>query len=320
MNAGVLLSLLLAAAPAELPKAAWRGYEYLQHEVDVAGHPMRYVESGAGDPILLLHGIPTHGYLWRNVVDGLDRHGRVIVPDLMGYGASYQGDELSYDGQSQQRYFDAFMDALDLQDVTLVVNDLGSVLGLHWASRHPDRVKRIILVEAAMLDGPSWYRHLPLKMKMMFSLMRNPRRAEKYLVDKNMMVETMIPKLGVKRRLTEDEMHAYREPFATEDVRARVLTPLGPAAMPKKGRSQDAWDAAGMMDTYADWLRTTNIPKLLLWARPGLIASPSAVRQAKRTFTNLKSVKLPGRGVHFLAEDHPDAIAAEVARFIDETP
>jgi haloalkane dehalogenase len=320
MTAGILLSILLAAGAPKVAEPAWEGYAYAQQQVEVAGHAMRYVESGTGDPILLLHGIPTHGYLWRNVVDGLDEKGRVVVPDLMGYGASYQGEELAYDGQSQQKYFDEFMDALELDDVTLVVNDLGSVLGLHWASRHPDRVKRIVLVEAAMLDAESWYRHLPFKMKMVFSLMRNPKRAQKYLVEKNIMVETMIPKVGVKRRMSDEEMEAYREPFATEDSRQRVLTPLGPAAMPKKGRSQDPWDAAGMMDTYAEWLRTTQTPKLLLWARPGLIASPSAVRQAEKTFTNLKSVKLPGRGVHFLAEDHPEAIASEIATFIDETP
>jgi len=313
--AAALALLLSAAAPAE-PEPAWPGYPHIAHTVEVAGHSMQYVEAGSGDPILLLHGIPTQGYLWRNVVGGVAQSGRVIVPDLLGYGNSYQGDEINYDPRSQQANFDAFMDAMDLRDVTLVVNDLGSVLGLHWASRHPDRVKGIVLVEAAMLDAESWWKHLPLRMKMTFRMMKNPRRAKKFIVDKNIMVEKMLPDIGVRRELSEEELETYRAPLSDPQTRSRVLLPMGPAAMPVRGRAESAWDVAGMMDTYADWLRDTQIPKLLLHAKPGLIASPSAVRQAEKTFTNLESVKL-GAGVHFLPEDHPEAIASAIAGFVD---
>jgi len=72
---------------------------------------------------------------------------------------------------------------------------------------------------------------------------------------------------------------------------------------------------AGMMDSYAAWLRDTEIPKLILAAKPGLIASPSAVRQAKKTFRDLEVVGL-GKGVHFLPEDHPEAIAEAMAAFV----
>lgn len=312
----VLLATTLSNAPSEPTTPAWQGHDYPARSVQIAGHPMRYVEAGSGDPILLLHGIPTHGYLWRNVVPRLESKGRVIVPDLMGYGGSYQGPDLSYDGEHQQAYFDAFMDAMDLHDVTLVVNDLGSVLGLHWAARHPERIKAIVLVEAAMLDGESFWKHLPLKMKMMFAMMRNKKRAAKYIVDKNMMVETFVRKLGVERTLTDAEMEAYREPFEDPSTIERIIIPMGPAAMPKKGRSDDPWDPPGMMNAYASWLRDSDVPKLLLHASPGLIARRSAVRQAKKTFTNLTTVDL-GRGVHFLPEDHPEAIGDEIAAFLD---
>ncbi|MGH1346319.1 MAG: haloalkane dehalogenase [Nannocystales bacterium] len=315
MIAAALALVLLATAPAEA-ELAWPGYQHAAQTVQVEGHPVQYVEAGTGDPILLLHGIPTQGYLWRNVVDEVSEHGRVIVPDLLGYGSSYQGDEVGYDPRSQQANFDAFMDAMDLHDVTLVVNDLGSVLGLHWAARHPERVKGIVLVEAAMLDARSWWKHLPLRMKMTFRMMKNPRRAKKFIVDQNMMVEKMLPDIGVRRELSEDELDTYRAAFSDPAIRARVLLPMGPAAMPVRGRTETPWDIAGMMDSYAGWLRDTDIPKLLLHAKPGLIASPSAVRQAERTFTNLESVSL-GRGVHFLPEDHPDAIAKAIARFVD---
>lgn len=316
MIAAVLAFALLAVGSSQDATVAWPGHAHVAHTVQVQGHPMQYVEAGNGDPILLLHGIPTQGYLWRNVVDGVADHGRVIVPDLMGFGNSYQGAEVGYDGRSQQANFDAFMDATDLRDVTLVVNDLGSVLGLHWASRHPDRVKGIVLVEAAMLDARSWWKHLPLRMKLTFRMLHNPRRAKKLIVERNIMIERMLPDIGIRRELSEEELDTYRAAFSDPATRARVLLPMGPAAMPIGGRSQAKWDMAGMVDSYATWLRDTKIPKLLLHARPGMIASPSAVRQAEKTFTNLESVSL-GRGVHFLPEDHPDAIAHAIAAFVD---
>ncbi|MCH9686651.1 MAG: haloalkane dehalogenase [Deltaproteobacteria bacterium] len=320
MSAGaavVALAVAVAAgAPAEpKPELAWPGHAYVAQTVQVSGHPMRYVEAGSGDPILMLHGTPTQGYLWRNVVGGVADHGRVIVPDLMGFGKSYQGPEIGYDARSQQAHFDAFMDAMDLRDITLVVNDVGSMLGLHWASRHPDRVKGIVLVEAAMLDARSWWKHLPLGMKMSIRLMKNPRRAKKFIVDRNVMIEKSLGGFGVRRELSEEELDVYRAPFADPEMRTRVLLPLGPAAASIRGRSESAWDSAGMVNAYADWLRDTEIPKLLLHATPGLIAGRSAVRQAEKTFTNLESVSL-GRGKHFLPEDHPDAIAEAIVKFV----
>lgn len=302
--------------PAAEPELAWPGYVYVAHTVPVSGHHMRYVESGSGDPILMLHGLPSQGYLWRNVIDGVADHGRVIVPDLMGYGKSYQGPDLQYDARSQQAHFDAFMDAMDLRDLTLVVNDVGSMLGLSWAFRHPDRVKGIVLIEAVMLDSRSWWKHLPLKMKLSIRLMQNPRRARKMIVDRNIIIDKGLAEFGVRRDLSADELAVYRAPFVDLEVRERVLMAMGPSKAAVGGRSKSPDDSAAIINAYAEWLRDTQIPKLLLYAKPGLIAGRSAVRQAEKTFTNLESVSL-GRGAHFLPEDHPDAIAEAIATFVD---
>ncbi len=319
MIAVALATLLLGATPAEsepVPTVAWSGYAYLAKTVEVSGHRMQYVEAGAGDPVLMLHGIPTQGYLWRDVIGGVSDHGRVIVPDLMGFGKSYQGPELDYDARSQQAYFDVFMEAMDLRDITLVVNDMGSMLGLHWASRHPDRIKGIVLIEAAMLDSRSWWKHLPLKMKLAIRLMQNPRRARKMIVDRNIMIEKSLGGSGVLRTLSEDELDVYRAPFIDPQTRARVLLATGPAEASIRGRTKSSSSGSALVNEYASWLRDTEIPKLLLHATPGMISGRSAVRQAKKTFTNLQIVSL-GRGKHFLPEDHPDAIAEAIVGFVD---
>ena len=107
-------------------------YPYEPHYVDVLGSRMHHIEQGEGSPILFLHGQPTSSYLWRNVIAHVSPHGRCIAPDLIGMGRSDKPD-LAYQFTDHARYLDAFIDALDLRDVTLVIHDWGSGLGFHWA-------------------------------------------------------------------------------------------------------------------------------------------------------------------------------------------
>ena len=92
--------------PAESP--------FRKQRIEVLGRTMAYVEAGAGDPIVLLHGNPTSSYLWRNVVPHLAALGRCIVPDLIGMGDSDKLTESgpdSYMFVEHRRYLDALLDA-----------------------------------------------------------------------------------------------------------------------------------------------------------------------------------------------------------------
>ena len=120
---------------------------------------MAYVEVGAGDPIVLLHGNPTSSYLWRNVLPHLRARGRCIAPDLIGMGDS---DKLpdsgpnSYRFVEHRRYLDALLEALDVRErVILVVHDWGSALGFDWANRHREAVNCFLYGNAAEITFAS---------------------------------------------------------------------------------------------------------------------------------------------------------------------
>src|SRR5215831_9853618 len=122
-----------------------------QHQ-EVLGRRMAYVESGVGDPIVLLHGNPTSSYLWRNVIPYLTSLGRCIAPDLIGMGDSEKLPDSgpgSYTFIEHRRYLDALLDALSVTErVTFVMHDWGASLGFDWARRHPDSVKGLAYIEA----------------------------------------------------------------------------------------------------------------------------------------------------------------------------
>ncbi len=123
--------------------------------VDVLGSKLHYIDEGSGDPILFLHGNPTSSYLWRNIIPHVTSKGRCIAPDLIGFGKSDKPD-IEYRFFDHVKYIAGFIDALDLQNTTLVIHDWGSALGLHYAVRNESNIKGIAMMEAILMSVPSW--------------------------------------------------------------------------------------------------------------------------------------------------------------------
>ena len=122
---------------------------YPRHRAAAGDTEIAYVDSGAGGPIVFLHGNPTSSYLWRNVIPHLESSARCLAPDLVGMGASAKAPDGSYRFVDHSRYLDAWFDAVGLTgNVTLVMHDWGSALGFHWAHRHPQAVKGLVYMEA----------------------------------------------------------------------------------------------------------------------------------------------------------------------------
>ena len=115
------------------------------------GFKMHYVDVGAGpETLLLLHGEPTWGYLFRQQIPVWSERARVIAPDHMGFGKSASPKDRTYWLQDHIDNLEALVLDLDLSDITLVAHDFGGPAGMGLAARHPDRIKRIISV-----NGPT---------------------------------------------------------------------------------------------------------------------------------------------------------------------
>lgn len=136
-----------AAKPADFP--------YESRYADVLGSRMHYVEHGAGDPVLFLHGQPTWSYIWRHVLPELEGRGRLIAVDLIGYGLSDKPD-IHYEIGDHIRYLEAFIEGLGLDRLTVVGHDWGSFFGFHYASQHPDKIKGLAFMEALLFPIPGY--------------------------------------------------------------------------------------------------------------------------------------------------------------------
>jgi len=115
-----------------------------------AGFQMHFVDEGKGDPIVCLHGEPTWGYIFRKFIPELGKHHRVIVPDHMGFGKSETPGDREYTLGTHVANLEALLLELDLRDITLVMQDWGGPIGGGFALRHPDRVKRLCLLNTVV--------------------------------------------------------------------------------------------------------------------------------------------------------------------------
>jgi cis-3-alkyl-4-acyloxetan-2-one decarboxylase len=109
---------------------------------------MHFIDEGKGDPIVCLHGEPTWGYIYRNFIPKLSKHHRVIVPDHMGFGKSETPTDREYTLETHVKNLETLLLELDLHDITLVMQDWGGPIGGGFALRHPERVKRLCLLNS----------------------------------------------------------------------------------------------------------------------------------------------------------------------------
>ena len=278
---------------------------YTRQRVSVLDTDMAYVDVGQGDPIVFLHGNPTSSYLWRNVIPHLEKSARCLAPDMVGMGSSGKSPNGSYRFVDHSKYLDAWFDAvIPDSKVTLVVHDWGSALGFHWARRYPDRIKGVAYMEAIVrpLTWETW----PEQARRIFQGMRSPA-GEEMVLEKNVFVERILPG-SVLRGLTEEELTIYRRPYQ-EAGESRRPTLTWPREIPLDGEPADVVE---IVDDYAQWLSSSQIPKLFVNADPGAMLT-GAQREFCRTWPNQREVTV--RGAHFIQEDSPADVGAAIAQW-----
>lgn len=286
---------------------------YSKRRVEVCGLELAYVEEGAGDPIVLLHGNPSSSYQWRNVIPYLTGLGRCIAPDLIGMGDSAKLPDSgpgSYRFIEHRRYLDALLDVLGVDErVTLVVHDWGSALGFDWAYRHRSAIRGIAYMEAFVAPIDSWS-EWPEEAVAKFQAIRSPA-GEQMVLEHNFFIEEVLP-AGVLRELSEQEMAVYRRPYL-EAGESRRPTLAWPQEIPVERRPRDVHD---IIEDYGRWMATDAIPKLFIEAVPGAMFTTH--RDVARSWPNQTHFTV-GAG-HIVPEDAPDEIGTAVASWLQKLP
>ncbi len=290
-------------------------FPFEKHFVTVNGARMAYVDEGTGPVVLFLHGNPTSSYLWRNIIPYVTDGHRAIAVDLIGMGESDQPD-LDYRFNTHADYLDGFIAALGLEDITLVIHDWGSALGMRYARLNPGNVRAMAFMEAIVppaMPAPS-YEAMGEQIGDMFRDLRTSGVGEEMVLENNFFVEVVLPQLGVARGLTEAEMVYYRAPYPTPE--SRLPTLQWPREVPIGGEPADT--TAEVVANGA-WLMASKLPKLYFHAEPGAINPPEVAAYFAANLSNIEVVNI-GPGAHFVQEDNPHGIGVALADWLMRLP
>jgi haloalkane dehalogenase len=277
---------------------------------EILGKRMAYLDSGAGQSIVFLHGNPASSFLWRNITPHVEDLGRIVVPDLIGMGDSEKlegKDNPDYQYHGQYKYLSTLLDELDLgEEINLVIHDWGSAMGFQYARENANKIKSITFMEAIVM--PLTWDQWPENARNIFQLMRSDA-GEEIVLEKNVFVERILLNDSANG-FTDEEKAEYIRPFknAGEDRRPTLTWPR---QIPVDGSPQAVIDE---VIKNGEFHKNSDIPKLFINADPGSILIGEQ-REFVRTWNNLEEITVKGN--HFIQEHSPNEIGKALSEFIN---
>ena len=295
------------SAPA-LPPEIRKAFPFESRYLRVNGHRMHYVDEGSGDPILLLHGNPTWGFLYRKFIPILVKAGyRVIVPDHIGFGLSeHPAREHDFSLENHIANLAEFIRRLGLTRITAVCQDWGGPTGLACTVLNPAAFKAIVVMNTWAWPEPTTFHQGIFPWRMMHAPVVGP-----YLFQRrNVLVERGLYLSVVHReRFLEEALPAYRH--VTPDYDSRLLTRVFPRLIPLKPDDR----AAGTMRWLEQSLKGSTIPALIVWGKEEIVFPAECAERFKALLPHAQGPHWV-TGSHFLQEDSPDEICGHILAFL----
>ena len=274
-------------------------FPYEPRYVEIEGLRMAYVEHGAGDPILMLHGEPTWGYLYRRMIPPLAEVGRAVAPDLIGFGRSDKPTmDNDYSYKSHVRWMRAFIKALDLERITLICQDWGGPIGLRVLADMPERFSRLVAMNTGLPDGRGF--------SQAFMAWR------RYSQQSSELDLAQLIRGACRRKLTDAEAAAYAAPFPSRDFQTCAL--LFPRLVPTRPDHPGAYDNRVAIET----LKTLDLPVLLAFAEGDAITR-EAEAGLRSLFKNVAPPLTIQNAGHFIQEDAGEELAGRIRRWMEAT-
>ena len=279
------------------------GFSFEPHYVSLAGDleglRMHHLDEGEGQPILLLHGEPTWAYLYRKMIGPLTEVGRVVAPDLIGFGRSDKPVDRGW--YSYDRHCDSvvqLIEMLDLRDITIVVQDWGGPIGLRVATENEHRFARLVILNTGIFrPGPRWPNPGFLSWREFAE--KNPDLPIGFILQG-----------ATTTDLSPDVIAAYEAPFP--DARSKA----GAAQFPLMVPLTEDDPGAAEMNVVAD--------ALTRWQKPAFVAFSDSDPVFPQKAGEKLAERIPGAvgfvGIegasHFLQEDRGEEIARHIVEFM----
>jgi haloalkane dehalogenase len=282
-------------------------YPFEGRYLEIGGVRMHYLDEGRGEAVLCVHGTPTWSFYYRRLVEALRDSHRVVVPDHIGCGLSDKPTDERYPYTLARRVDDleALIDHLGLENLTLVVHDWGGAIGFGWAVRHPERVRRLVILNTAAFHLPAGKR-----MPWQLSLVRDTPLGPLLVRGLNAFARGAAHTACTRVRMSRELQDAYCAPYDSWAARRAVLRfvqdiPLRTGDPAHEPLSRIESGLAALVDR----------PALILWGARDFVFDHHFLAVWRRLLPGAEVHEFANCG-HYVLEDAAEQIIPLVRRFL----
>jgi len=283
-------------------------YPFKSHYMGINGLNYHFLDEGHGDPVVMIHGNPTWSFYYRNLVEGLSERFRTIVPDHMGCGLSDTPDVRQYDYRLKSRVDDLEKLLYHLgidKNITLVLHDWGGMIGMAYALRYPERIRRFIIMNTAAFLPPKG-KTLPVRLR----LIRNIEPfATLAVLGFNLFARSALF-MAPHKKLPKDVKYGLIAPYNSWKNRIATLKFVQDIPLGEK-------DPSYRLVRYVDdnLYKLRHIPMLICWGEHDFVFDSDYRLEWQRRFPDAKVKKFKDAG-HYVLEDASDIIIPLVKDFL----
>jgi haloalkane dehalogenase len=276
-------------------------YDFPPHYLEVMGGRMHYIDTEAGaETLLMLHGEPSWCFLYRHMINALKADFRSIAPDMLGFGRSDKPSQMSdHNFDLHYQALTDFVEALNLQNITLIVQDWGGLLGLPYAAHHAERIKRLVIMNTGLGTGDihfgeGFHRWLEFVKRV-----------------GTKMEAAQVVAMVLQKPMSEAVKAAYDAPFPDESYRAAI------ASMPLLVPISPDMGGAALSREAREIFKTWQKPTLVMFSDqdPVTRGGDHFFRKLIPSAKEQPEITIQGVG-HFLQEEAGEELAQNIREFI----
>ena len=261
---------------------------------------LHYLDEGKGDPILMLHGNPTWSFYYRNLVAEFSKSHRVIVPDHIGCGFSDKPQDYEYTLKQHIDNLEKLVLELKLKNFIMVAHDWGGAIGFGLIERHPERVKKIILLNTAAYTSDV--------IAFQINMCRIPVLAEQVIRRLNGFALTATY-MAVAKKMSPEIRKGYLFPYDSYKNRIATAKFVADIPMNPKHRSYRTLKNIELS------LPRHHCPVLILWGKKDFCFHDYFLNRWREIYPHA-IVKTFENAGHYVLEDAGEEIIAELKKFI----
>ncbi|MBK9591084.1 MAG: alpha/beta fold hydrolase [Crocinitomicaceae bacterium] len=276
-------------------------YPFQSNYFEINGQKLHYIDEGKGETILFVHGTPSWSFDFRNSIKALQDQYRCIAIDHIGFGLSDKPEVYDYSTQNHSATLEKFILDKKIENITLVVHDFGGPIGLNFAMRYPDKIKKLVILNSWLWSSQTDPDFIKLR-----KILKSPLLPilYRYL---NFSPKFILPKSFGDHKLSRHLLKQYTKPFANKTQRTGALA-FAKSLLNDQNWFEELWNKRKTISAK---------PTLFIWGMKDPVIKSKYLEKFESGFTTSKTIRLETCG-HFPQEEQAEETIIALQNFFKE--